>query len=104
LVRARASGLRLRVRHVQRSVREARGSASDHHPDVARRATVTERQALHRRQRHQPTASDRPRARDDRWVWREEDAPHGRPVRGRVEPHIACRPALSQARSAAAAL
>ena len=45
-------------------------------------------QPLHGERRHQRAAADRPHPDPDRWLGREEDAAHGRPVRRRVEPHL----------------
>ena len=105
LVRVRARLARLRVRHVHRPVREARGGAADHPPDAARRAADARRQALPRSKdaiNQPPPVVAHPG--DDRRQRREEDAADGRPVRRRVEPHVAVRRAPPQARRARRAL
>ena len=88
LVRARAQLARLRVRHVHRPLREARGGAADHRADAARRASDPRRRALLGVRGDQPAAAGRAHPDHDRRLRREEDAPDGRAVRGRVEHHL----------------
>ena len=90
---------RLRVRHVHRPLREARGGAADHPADAARRAADARRQALPRCDDaiNQPAAG-RPHPGDDRRRRRAQDAAHGGAVRRRVEPHLP-RPTRSAASS-----
>ena len=65
---------------------------------LTRRAPVPRRHALHGERRHQRAAARRPHPDPDRWLGREEDAAHGRPVRRRVEPDLLARRGAPQAR------
>ena len=89
LVRARARLARLRVRHVHRPVREARGGAADHPADArATSGPTLDGQVLPVDGRDQPAAAARADPDHDRRQRREEDAAPRRPVRGRVQPHL----------------
>ena len=99
LVRAGARLARLRVRHVHRSVREARGSAADHPRRCSATSAPPSTASTTGEGRDQPAAARRAHPGHDRWQWREEDAAHGRAVRRRVEPHVAGERDPAQARS-----